>query len=650
MEAGEQAKANILIVDDTPANLMALEAVLEPLGQRLVKASSGPEALMHLLREDFACILLDVQMPGMDGFETARLIKSIERTRHIPLLFITALSREEAYARRGYSEGAVDFIVKPVDPDILLAKVKAFVDLHGQLEALRRQRKRADMERQLFFALVENSSDFIGIADAEGRPIYVNPAGRRMVGLECPPEDTQLPEYYAPEARAQAEGEILPTMVKEGHWAGETLFRHFKTGAAIPVSDTHFTIREAQTGTVLGYGTITRDITERKRADAERERLLREVEAAHARLRRLFEHAPAIVISLRGPEHIVEMVNPLAQRIIASERSLVGLSLKEALPEMVKQGFIGLLDGVYRTGQPFIGREMVGRSDWRRVGRWEDAFFTFVYQPRHDAQGQVEGIDIFGFDVTEQVHARQEAEVLTQELRHAVQARDNFLSVASHELKTPLTPLSLKLQSLTRAQATPSSSITLEGKDLEVIRRQVKRLSDLINSLLDVSRISTGQLKLDIQPVDLSALARDMVERFAPMAERAGCTLELETDRAVMGRWDPLRLEQVITNLLSNALKYGAGKPVHLRVEAEPGRALLIIRDEGIGIAPEVMSRIFRKFERGVSDRNYGGLGLGLYVARELVEAMGGHLKATSAPNAGATFTVELPLGAAAPR
>ncbi|MCP3136745.1 sensor histidine kinase [Pyxidicoccus xibeiensis] len=234
-------------------------------------------------------------------------------------------------------------------------------------------------------------------------------------------------------------------------------------------------------------------------------------------------------------------------------------------------------------------------------------------------------------------------------LQEAIRARDEFLSVASHELKTPLTSLGLRLHAFGRAiEANPESDVARRhGREVAAMRRQVTRLAELIDGLLDVSRISTGRLKIHREPVDLGALVQEMVARFIPEAERAGCVLEYQPPAAsCVGSWDRLRMEQVVSNLLSNALKYGAEQPVHVHVEEEDGRARLWVRDEGIGIDPEAHARIFQKFERAVSERNYGGLGLGLYVVRTLVEAMGGTIRVESQPGEGATFIVELPLQA----
>ncbi len=248
-------------------------------------------------------------------------------------------------------------------------------------------------------------------------------------------------------------------------------------------------------------------------------------------------------------------------------------------------------------------------------------------------------------ETTEEKRQRAERERLLVELQEAVRLRDEFLSVASHELRTPLTPLSLRLQALERAlEAEPGSPQAMRvGKEVGVMRRQVKRLSDLVNDLLEVSRISTGHLRLQLEEVDLAEVVREVSARFSPEAERAGCRLDVLENGPVVGQWDRLRLEQILSNLLSNALKYGAGKPVHLRVEQEEAAVRLVVRDEGIGIKPEALGRIFNRFERAVSERHYGGLGLGLYVTRRILEVMGGTVKVESTLGQGATFTVELP-------
>jgi signal transduction histidine kinase len=217
--------------------------------------------------------------------------------------------------------------------------------------------------------------------------------------------------------------------------------------------------------------------------------------------------------------------------------------------------------------------------------------------------------------------------------------REDFLSVAGHELRTPLTSLKLQRQLLARTRPP-----NLGAPRLQAMGRQVERLELLVASLLDVGRLSEGRLSLELGEVELGALTREVLERLADVFERAGCEVRLEVPQPVYGRWDAQRLDQVLVNLLTNAAKYGAGRPVYVRVEEAGAFARLTVRDEGIGIAPEALPRLFGRFERAVSDRQYGGLGLGLYISRQLVEAMDGHVCVVSSLGEGATFTVELPL------
>ncbi|MBZ4416866.1 PAS domain-containing sensor histidine kinase [Myxococcus sp. RHST-1-4] len=234
---------------------------------------------------------------------------------------------------------------------------------------------------------------------------------------------------------------------------------------------------------------------------------------------------------------------------------------------------------------------------------------------------------------------------LYMEAQDAVRARDTFLSVASHELNTPLTSLTLNVQALrrdleSRSAATPPEAL---GAKVVAVQRQLSRLSSLVRELLDVSRITAGRLRLEREELDLAALAREMVPRFSEDLSRAGCELRLDAPGPATGSWDRLRLEQVFQNLLSNAIKYGRGRPIELRVGADAERAWLVVRDEGVGIPPEGQARLFQRFERLASERHYGGLGLGLWIVKQIVDALEGRILVESAPGRGSTFTVELP-------
>jgi hypothetical protein len=229
----------------------------------------------------------------------------------------------------------------------------------------------------------------------------------------------------------------------------------------------------------------------------------------------------------------------------------------------------------------------------------------------------------------------------------AVHARDEFLSIASHELKTPLTTLQIELQALER-----KTDIQDEKAVKRVARaiRSAGRLSALVDALLDVSRITTGQLALQRERLDLAEVLAVLIDQLQGLSARAGCTLVLETAGPVHGTWDRLRLEQVVTNLVSNAFKYGAEGRVTVSLSVDGGDAVIEVSDEGPGVPQDALERIFVRFERASPRTHYGGLGLGLYVSREIVEAEGGTIAARNLEGRGARFTVRLPLnGRAAP-
>ena len=234
--------------------------------------------------------------------------------------------------------------------------------------------------------------------------------------------------------------------------------------------------------------------------------------------------------------------------------------------------------------------------------------------------------------------------LLYADAQRAVRLRDDFLSIAGHELRTPLTALQLQLQGLVRNLRKPSPPpvVDLIGR-LEKASGHVARLERLIGELLDVGRITTGRMGMHREEMDLAQLAREVVERFADDSERAHAPIALAVPAPVVGQWDRLRLDQVLTNLMANAIKYGAGKPIDVEVANAGGRAVLRVRDRGIGIGAADQERIFGRFERAVSERHFGGLGLGLWIVRQIVETHGGSIAVRSTPGTETLFTVELP-------
>lgn len=388
-------EAKLLIVDDLPENLLALDALVAGKDRRVFQAGSAEQALELLLDHEFALAILDVQMPGMDGFELAELMRGTEKTKDIPIILVSAAGRELNYAFKGYEHGAVDFLHKPLDVHEVKSKVSVFVDLYRQRRALQRQLAALETARQ------------------------------------------------------------------------------------------------------------------------EQETLLSEL-----------------------------------------------------------------------------------RSTQR-------------------------------------------------ELQRAVRMRDDFMSIVSHELRTPLNGLILETQlrqlQLRKGNAEAFGMDRL-GPMFERDERQIMRLIRLIEDMLDISRIRTG--KLSIRPVrfDLAEMVRAQVENFAAQFNAAGSPLQLEASGPVEGVWDEFRIEQVLANFMTNALRYGAGSPVQIAVWADDKGAHFSVRDYGVGISAEDRERIFMQFERAAGSEQVAGLGLGLYIAEEIVRAHGGRIELWSEVGEGAKFSVCLPL------
>jgi signal transduction histidine kinase len=234
---------------------------------------------------------------------------------------------------------------------------------------------------------------------------------------------------------------------------------------------------------------------------------------------------------------------------------------------------------------------------------------------------------------------------LYREAQAGIRVREEFLSVAGHELKTPLTALKLNLQGLTlRARRQPATKLADIDDRVTKMGWQLLRLERLMNELLDVSRVTAGRLVLEPERIDLRDLVQDVITRAEDDLAEVGSTVTYVAPDPVVGMWDPARLDQVATNLVANAIKYGLGRAIEVSVVAVGDRVRLEVSDHGIGIPPEKQDRIFGRFERAVSDRHYSGFGLGLWIVRQIVEASGGTIRFDSAVDRGTTFTVELPL------
>ena len=361
----------------------------------------------------------------------------------------------------------------------------------------------------------------------------------------------------------------------------------------------------------------------------------------------LLEFVPdAMVIVDRADGRIVH-VNRVAEELFGYQREeLVGQLVEVLLPARVREAHRGHRAGYAAAPRT---RPMGFGQDLFALRKGGEEFPAEVSLSPLAADGGSYAITAIR-DVGERKKVEERARLYRQ-AQEEVRRRDEFLSVASHELRTPVAALQLQLQMLYRVaarEAAPLSPVLVDK--VEALERQTRRLTVLVNELLDVSRMRLGRLELRLEELDLAELARESVRQLEGELGRSGSRIALRADAPATGRWDRLRLEQVVTNLLVNAAKFGEGRPIAVTVQAEAGLARLAVADQGIGIPPEHQDRIFGRFERAASPEHYGGLGLGLYIAREIVEAHGGHIRLASAPGLGSTFTVELPRGPSAPQ
>ena len=394
-------------------------------------------------------------------------------------------------------------------------------------------------------------------------------------------------------------------------------------------------------GVPISMTGINFNTTARKEAEIEREDLLGEIEAARNRLESLFEHAPAFVCTLRGPDHVVEMANPLYQRMVGPGRRLAGLPLGEALPEAIEQGFVALLDKVYRTGDPYVGREVFLRLD-RGEGRMpEDAFVTFVYQATRNRQGEIDGIDVFGFEVTNQVRARLQAETLAGELRRRADFEQYLIGIVSHDLRNPLGNILLGISALLRGEELTDR----QTKNIVRIHNAAERANTMIRDLLDFTQARLGGgLRVQRRGVDLQEVFRSVIEEVE--ATHASREVQTSLEGELRGEFDPDRLGQLMQNLLSNALTYSPeGTPVRIEARQEEDAVSLSVHNQGNPIPTAQLENIFQPLRRATSalDKGSRSIGLGLYIVKEVVDAHGGTIAVQSTAERGTTFTVRLP-------
>jgi PAS domain S-box-containing protein len=368
----------------------------------------------------------------------------------------------------------------------------------------------------------------------------------------------------------------------------------------------------------------------------------REAELQKQHLRSLFMQAPTPIVMLKGPDHVVELANPVTCRIWGrAPEQVIGKPLLEALPELADQPFASLLESVLRTGETRAGKETPARLD-RGDGVVATVYFNFVYAPMRGVGGDIEGVLVIAFDVTDEVRARNEMIQLRAAAEASNRTKDEFLAMLGHELRNPLAPI------LTAVQLMALRGDSAALKERTVIDRQVRHLMRLVDDLLDVSRIARGKVALRRATVNLADIVVSAIETASPLLEERRHQLQIDVPPAgLFVNGDLTRLTQVIVNILSNAAKYTPpGGRIAVAASRGHDRVELRITDNGIGIAADMLPRVFDLFtqERQALDRAHGGLGLGLTISRSLVELHGGTIEARSdGIGRGSEFLIRLP-------
>ncbi|HXC39760.1 MAG TPA: response regulator [Burkholderiales bacterium] len=548
MAAGQPlAPINILIVDDEPRNLVVLETVLDDPGYRLVRAETADRALLALVEQEFALLILDIQMPVMTGFELAQLIKQRKKTAQVPIIFLTAYYNEDQHMLEGYGSGAVDYLLKPVNPVILRSKVAIFAELH------RKNNELAVANRALLTEVGE----------------------RREAQQQLRELNETLERRVAERTEALTERTKVEKAAREQLRASEELNRSLMDGTADCVQ----------------------------------------------------------VLDLDG--RLLHINRPgLALLELGDFEPYNGMHWRALWP-----------DAAHAAVDSAIVRALAGESSSfvapRPTSAGDLMWWSVLVSPvRHPVNGRLARLLAVSRDVTEARRAEQA-------LREADERKDAFIATLSHELRNPLAPMRNAINLMRGDNLSDADFAWCR----DVIDRQLQQMARLLEDLLDVSRITRAKLTLRRERVEMSAVIEQAVETARPVINEAHHTLSVAPPRApliLMG--DSARLAQVVSNLLINAAKFTpAGGRIELTVEHAEGEVTLRVRDNGIGIARDQLPHIFQVFGQvpSAQARSQGGLGIGLSLARGLVELHGGTLTVNSdGPGKGSEFIMRLPAAA----
>ncbi len=575
-----EEKINILLVDDSRPNLLALEAILQAPDRNLIRAVSGDDALRFLLHSEVAVILMDVYMPGIDGLQTAELIRGREKSRDVPIIFLTAATTGQRHLSRGYSLGAVDYIVKPVEPEILRSKVAVFVDLFKKTRQVKRQ---AQLLREKNLQLENANLARLNMLIALGQELTAERGPEQVLKKFC----KAARQIVAAEYAAVGLLDIKNTTLRYFFDCGP----HSEGGANAP------TVSENLLSALLND-------------------------------RRPLRLNDADEIGFRATGEVSKVQSFLGAPISLTTKGV---------------GWVYLINRIGADGFNEADERLAETLATQVAIAYENAAL-YVEAQTHASE--------LRFEVAVRKQAEEErAELLKREQAARAEAeganriKDEFLSTLSHELRTPLTAI-LGWSELVRRSGFDDTLLT---RALETIERNARSQSKLIDDLLDVSRIITGKIRMNLRPVEIRTVVNTALEGVRPAFEEKEIQVETVFDSnscLVLG--DGHRLQQVFWNLLNNAVKFTPpGGQVKVVVQTNGSEVQVLVTDSGVGVEPEFLPYVFERFRQadGSTTRTHGGLGLGLAIVRHLVELHVGRVEALSeGRDRGATFTVTLPL------
>ena len=657
---------NILIVDDEPKNLTVLETVLDDPSYRLVRAESADEALLALVAEEFALLILDIRMPGMTGFELAQMIKERKKTADVPIIFLTAYYNNDQQVLEGYVSGAVDYLHKPVNASILRSKVAVFAELHRRnreseianralLAEVTERRRTQEQLRELnetleqrvkertetllltstalnetgarYRSLFDSSLDAIISLGTDGRFQAANPAALQLTGRTLDELKTvHFLDLCAPDQRDAA------------NTAFRAAFRH----ECITIDTAVITASGERRdlfisgapailgGKLAGLSCIARDITERKRIEAE-------ILGSEEKFRALLESAPDSMVIVDQQSTMV-LANAQTERLFGYTREeILGQRVEILMPAL----FNGSHEGYFAApSSPGTGAavELVGR---RKDG--SEFPIEVSLSPLETEKGMLVCSAIR--DITERKRVETELNVAMAAAEKANLAKSDFLSSMSHELRTPLNAVLGFAQLIESGSPPPTLS---QQQSLKEILKGGWYLLELINEILDIAQIESGKLALTLESTPLTEVMRECLTMIEPQAQKRGISVScpaIEIPYFVQA--DRVRLKQALLNLLSNAVKYNRrdGTVVMDCIVNTPGRIRVVIKDTGAGLAKEQLAQLFQPFNRlGQEGSAEEGTGIGLVVTKQLVELMEGAIGAESTAGVGSMFWIELNL------